>query len=427
MFGKYFKKKEPKLYENSIFLFSIMDTLEPVMRIFCDAFGVDVSGGHGNTLSLNHSDSDGQDMEIHLTVISETLDDDAKEFVKDQRDRVRSHFVQVETMHTGVKTNLFYQLGLAKSVVHIQYSFFSNDILQKRALIEDLFIRLLPQLSGVLLIMDQTDAIFCAGEDGCRKLVLSETGDSDFDIYLPKMGPGLSEVFSDIPAEPLERRNRSRELLKKYGIHIPPLYPVIESEAEAAVRTPEEIAKRAFALMEVALYSECMVGDGLSPGEAWDFIRERTKDFGSDDPDAGFFSPEEWNYLHDPDSTELQRINGTWQYENLHVMEWALGLTDTLDFPDHYCDVPQTVRLLKNYPSVEEILDAAKPRTAAEILDACDLIFCLDWACVDARLHQLFPAPAGMDGGVVQERHKSLNWLAGYQDSAPWDEVSTDT
>ena len=199
MFGKYFKKKEPKLYENSIFLFSIMDTLEPVMRIFCDAFGVDVSGGHGNTLSLNHSDPDGQNMEIHLTVISETLDDDAKEFVKDQRDRVRSHFVQVETIHTGVKTNLFYQLGLAKSVVHIQYSFFSNDILQKRALIEDLFIRLLPQLSGVLLIMDQTDSIFCAGEDGCRKLVLSETGNSDFDIYLPKMGPGLSEVFSDIP------------------------------------------------------------------------------------------------------------------------------------------------------------------------------------------------------------------------------------
>ena len=102
MFGKYFKKKEPKLYENSIFLFSIMDTLEPVMRIFCDAFGVDVSGGRGNTLSLNHSDPDGQNMEIHLTVISETLNDDAKEFVKDQRDRVRSHFVQVETDRKSV-------------------------------------------------------------------------------------------------------------------------------------------------------------------------------------------------------------------------------------------------------------------------------------------------------------------------------------
>ena len=69
MFGKYFKKKEPKLYENSIFLFSIMDTLEPVMRIFCDAFGVDVSGGHGNTLSLNHSDPDGQNMEIQSLML----------------------------------------------------------------------------------------------------------------------------------------------------------------------------------------------------------------------------------------------------------------------------------------------------------------------------------------------------------------------
>ncbi len=423
MLGKLFRKKEaePELYEKSLFLFSILDELESVMNVFCEAFGVDASSGVGNTLELNNGD-----IKINLLVISENLDDEAKAFVKDQRDRVRSHFMQIETAHTGVRTNLFYHLGTAKTMVNIHYSFLADDIPAKRAMVEDLFIRLLPPLTGVLLVMDQTDAVFCAGEDGSRKLILSETGESDFDIYLPKLGPDLSEIYDDIPAENLERRNRSREVLKKYGIHIPPLYPFIESEAEAVIRTPEEIAKRAFALMAVALYSECMVGDGLSPEEAWDFIRARTEDFGANDPDAGFFSPKEWEYLHDPDSTELQRINGTWQYENLYVMEWALGLVDTLDFPDHYCDVPLTVRLLKKCSCVEDILAISKPRSAAELLDACDLIFCLDWACVDARLYQ-FAAPAGMDGGVVQERHKSLNWLIGYGDSNPWDEVTTDT
>nr|WP_325239808.1 DUF4272 domain-containing protein [uncultured Oscillibacter sp.] len=34
--------------------------------------------------------------------------------------------------------------------------------------------------------------------------------------------------------------------------------------------------------------------------------------------------------------------------------------------------------------------------------------------------------PAKMDGSITRERHKSLNWLIGC-DSAPWDEVSTDT
>lgn len=424
MFGNLFKKKEsepPKLYERDLFLFSLLDALEPVMGIFCDTFGMDASSGSGNTLELNNGD-----LKIHLIVISEDLDDEAKAFIKDQRDRVRSHFMQIETPHTGVRTNLFYQLGLAKTVAHIHYSFLPEDIPEKRTRIEDLFIGTLSHLSGVLLVMDQTDAVFCAGEDGNRKLILSENGDSDFEIYLPKTGPKLTDIYPDIPARYLERRIRSQEILNQYGVYIPPLYPLIESEAEAVIRTPEEIARRAFALMTVALYSECMIGEGMNPGEAWDFIRERTEAFEADSPDAGFFSPKEWEYLHDPDPDELQRINGTWQYENLYVMEWALGLVDTLDFPDHYCDVPLTVRLLKNCSCIEDILAIAKPRSAAELLDACDLIFCLDWACVDARLYQ-FDAPAGMDGGVVQERHRSLNWLIGYGDSRPWDEVTTDT
>ncbi|KAI3344280.1 MULTISPECIES: DUF4272 domain-containing protein [Clostridium] len=32
-----------------------------------------------------------------------------------------------------------------------------------------------------------------------------------------------------------------------------------------------------------------------------------------------------------------------------------------------------------------------------------------------------------MDKGVVLERHKSLNWLVGYNENAEWDKVGTDT
>ena len=73
-----------------------------------------------------------------------------------------------------------------------------------------------------------------------------------------------------------------------------------------------------------------------------------------------------------------------------------------------------------------EILEAAKPRSAKELLDACDMIFCLDWACTDTRMRDL-PAPAGMDGGVVFERHKALNWLVGVGEKADWDHVPVDT
>lgn len=67
-----------------------------------------------------------------------------------------------------------------------------------------------------------------------------------------------------------------------------------------------------------------------------------------------------------------------------------------------------------------------KPRSPKELLDACDMIFCLDWACTDTRMRDL-PTPAGMDGGVVFERHKALNWLVGVGEKADWDHVPVDT
>ncbi len=291
--------------------------------------------------------------------------------------------------------------------------------------VEDKLTGLLPRLMGVALIPDNPDAVYYTGADGMRKLVLSETGASDFDHYLPRTGPLLEEVFPDIPKEQVDRRKHSRKALETYGIYIPRLYPVIESEADITIRTPEEIARRTFALVSVALYSECLLAEGMQPEEAFGFILPQMDAFGANSEEAGFFSPNEWAYLHNPDSNEQERIDGSWQYECLYVMEWALGLVDTLEFPDHYCDVPLTVRLIKDCHSVEDILAISSPRTAAELLDACDLIFCLDWACVDARIYNLTP-PAKMDGSITRERHKSLNWLIGC-DSAPWDEVSTDT
>ena len=74
----------------------------------------------------------------------------------------------------------------------------------------------------------------------------------------------------------------------------------------------------------------------MSQKEALEFIQKRINEFGADD----FFSLKEWNYLHNEDPKESEKISYSWQYENLYVMEWALGLIDgPLDFPDHFCAV----------------------------------------------------------------------------------------
>ena len=64
-------------------------------------------------------------------------------------------------------------------------------------------------------------------------------------------------------------------------------------------------------------------------------------------------------------------------------------------------------------------------RPASEILDALDLHYRLHWATTSARTKGE-PAPAGLEPGVVFERHYALNWLTCFQD-AEWDDVDTPT
>jgi hypothetical protein len=75
--------------------------------------------------------------------------------------------------------------------------------------------------------------------------------------------------------------------------------------------------------------------------------------------------------------------------------------------------------------TTQQFIADAKLRDFSQILDQADLIYRYHWAVVDARVKQK-PAPAGLEKGVVMERHYALNWLIGYMNQA-WDDVSTDT
>jgi hypothetical protein len=75
--------------------------------------------------------------------------------------------------------------------------------------------------------------------------------------------------------------------------------------------------------------------------------------------------------------------------------------------------------------STAQFIAEAKLRPFAQVLDQADLIYRYHWAVVDARIKNK-PSPAGLEPGVVQERHHALNWLLGYMHQ-DWDEVSTDT
>ena len=427
-------------YEGSVYLFCYVDTLEEVMQVLCKKFGVG-NDGKGNTLELHNGDID-----LYVEVAALDMGEEAANFLGRQKGAVCGHFAEVETEAVDVKTNLLLTIDRARSCVAIVFSFDNNNVEQKLQMVCTPFFDSLSELCAVMMVRGNQDYIYWVDENGERKLILSEDGRSDLTKFLPRELPN-EPIAKDIEPEQIERRTRSRKVLTEKGIYVPGFYPFIESSKEAQCRTPEEIAKRAIALMVVSLYSEALLGENMSVNEAWDFVSEFIERFDAKE----FFSPEEWEYLHNPNSTEQERVGYSWQYENLFVCEWALGLKEPVDkkqglaglfskknkaenaekrielgFPDCICDVPLTVRLLKNYQSIAEILEHANPRSSEELLDACDLIFCLDWACVETRIHGL-PAPAGMDGGVVMERHKTLNWLVGAYERADWDDVETNT
>lgn len=211
--------------------------------------------------------------------------------------------------------------------------------------------------------------------------------------------------------EAAERKERSCQQLVKEGVPTIAHLPVIEDSSEAKVRTVEEIAQRA-----VAICIAAVKGEGLEQKEVDSLVAK----YGA----QKFFSPEEAAFIKELAPTEADRIKFSWRYECLWVCLWSLGYVEKLERPEDVCDVGKAVAFLFKRDS-EQFVKDARLRPIQEILDQSDLIYRYHWAVVSARLKSQ-EAPAGLEGGVVQERHYILNWLVGYMNQE-WDDISTDT
>ena len=212
-------------------------------------------------------------------------------------------------------------------------------------------------------------------------------------------------------SEALARKEKSIAKLKQQNVPTIQHLPAIEDSVSAKKRTKEEIAHRAIALCIVSVK-----GEGLEQTTVQDLVKR----YNAQD----YFTPAEKKFIENPAPTQKDRVQFSWQYEDYWVMLWALGYIDTLDYPTNACDVAKAVKFLHG-KTTEEFIANAKLRELSEIIDEADMIYRYDWAVVNARVKKQ-DSPAGLDGGVVMERHHALNWLIGYMDQE-WDDVTTDT
>lgn len=234
--------------------------------------------------------------------------------------------------------------------------------------------------------------------------------DSELRCYLANGGEHDPEARLPLPSSAQARKQRSEARLQSLGIPFLPSLPIVRGDDEILLYAPGEVARRAVALTTVAVR-----GEGLEQDKAVEILRG-----------AGMWdsaSPQEQAFLQDPDPDEQRMITFCWRYEALWVLLWALGLVE-LGLPTAICDPAVAVGLVLD-TGPQELVAQAKLRPLPEILDELDFTYRCHWACVNARLHGQ-EAPAGLDPGVVYERHYALNWLT-CGDEYTWDNVPTHT
>ena len=224
------------------------------------------------------------------------------------------------------------------------------------------------------------------------------------------------------------RKERSEKFLNKRNIKINPHLPVIEDETEAKIKSPEETVKRAV----TALFATQIAMDCLNPEsdvkESAAFFGEMLGRFGLlDEPTSEEKMCCAVVNENAPKPTAKFASNMAWRIEMVIPLLWACGIiSEDLSYPDKMSEYIEQARTIAACDNFDELMQKVNMRNPSKILDKADLLFRMDWACVDARLRGEIPS-GNLNPDVVVEQHKGINWLIGAFDAENWDKVNPHT
>jgi hypothetical protein len=233
-------------------------------------------------------------------------------------------------------------------------------------------------------------------------------------LLAPAGGATDPEAEVPWPRDAWARKARTEQAMAERGLDVPKHLPPVLGDDEMRPRDADEIHGRAQALVVVSERAISLRdGDPLPV----DLLRQRL-------PQAfEHLSPDEQAFLalDEPRTEQIARFG--WQCECTHVLAWVLGLLDTLPFPSTICNGGEVTHAI--LASAERTAPRLRMRSPAEVLDQLDLHVRLHWLTTEARLGRR-AAIAGVEPGVVLERHRVLNWLVRFEDAA-WDDIDMPT
>ena len=227
-----------------------------------------------------------------------------------------------------------------------------------------------------------------------------------------------------VPApDPQRVRATSIETLRRLDLPTPPAqFPLIWGAGDGVeLRPPSEVEGRA-AILNV-VYARCY---GM-PGEAamaW-LLDAHLLDH---------LTKPEWNFLASDDSQELvQHPSFTLHLEAIYALAWLMGLVPDIDPRE---PAPGgLVEKMPHLPSKEGFSawhERANPTLAPapEAAAALDLIYCLDWAYLEAERRRI-RLPGLVHSKLIAQRRWALEWAVvfrgPYHDGPRgWEDINLD-
>lgn len=211
-------------------------------------------------------------------------------------------------------------------------------------------------------------------------------------------------------SNPLERRQKSELLLKKYDITLDSSLPLLQESQTSSTRSTTEISTR-ISILAILQFV------------AFDIVDVATANlYISNYKLASFLTERELSFLEFP--TPEKKFWASWKSEKIWTLLWSLNILDTIDFPNGICNmnaIPLDIYPVGQNKNPNDFIKAShKLRPISEILDMHDVYYCLNSVCLKARLNK--ETIPNLNAKVVMERYYALQWLIS-DPKIGWDEI----
>jgi|WetSurMetagenome_2_1015567.scaffolds.fasta_scaffold382128_1 hypothetical protein len=210
-----------------------------------------------------------------------------------------------------------------------------------------------------------------------------------------------------------ERNERSEKILIELGSDFLPSLPLIETEEETRLRTPEEVGERIICLIAIAA-----AADGLEKDRILEWLQKNSL--------MDTLSARERSFLENIKTDNNLKRQFTWYSECVWLLLWALKKVER-SLPTEQCTIHELLQKIPEFGSdISEFLKSLELRGKKEIVDLSDFIYRAHWTTRKNQTDKTIKI-GSLNPDVVQEWHHAINWLTWYDDIEDWDEITTDT